>query len=493
MYQINSKFLLRQKTLYLLFSLILNHFFAAAQNLVPDPSFEKTTNPQCSYTLKPEDFELLTYHWTLPNLGTSDLFSTTVDSTCLMHCFSKSNARLGHQKPRTGKNMAGIITYYKVPSFPDVSDYREYLQIKLSEPLIVGQTYNIEFFVSKAERSRYACNNIGAYLSETKINLDSDLQLPFNPQVVELNTISDTLNWVKISGSTTIKSQAEYLIIGNFSNDKETTKTTTYNGDANFYVWPSAYYFIDDITVEKRHTPLNKEITLNVCQGDSIHLASLVTQPNTWVDQDKPNEVLSTDSILSMLVENNLVYIAYGLSDTTKYLIKVKPRIDELNIGPDTVILCRGETIELVDSSCTIDIYLWQNGSNEPIYVVDEEGVYWLEVSNYCDTIRDSTTAFFKACDCNIFIPNAFTPNGDSINDYFKPIMSCNLDSYHLQIYNRWGERLFESYDQNQKWDGKYKGKPVPQGVYFWVLLRADWSSESRGITPREGTITVLN
>ncbi len=66
-----------------------------------------------------------------------------------------------------------------------------------------------------------------------------------------------------------------------------------------------------------------------------------------------------------------------------------------------------------------------------------------------------------------IYIPNAFTPNGDGLNDIFRPVVELELvRQFHLSIYNRWGERIFETSDAGKGWDGK----DCLPGVYVWII-----------------------
>lgn len=67
-------------------------------------------------------------------------------------------------------------------------------------------------------------------------------------------------------------------------------------------------------------------------------------------------------------------------------------------------------------------------------------------------------------------IPNVFTPNGDSVNDFFDLPM-VNITDYHLIIKNRWGILMFESFNENENWDGKANGELVEEGVYFYQLI----------------------
>ena len=68
-----------------------------------------------------------------------------------------------------------------------------------------------------------------------------------------------------------------------------------------------------------------------------------------------------------------------------------------------------------------------------------------------------------------VFIPNSFTPNGDGQNDILY-VRSDILTECHFMVYDRWGEKVFETYDQNIGWDGTFKGKECQRGVYDWYF-----------------------
>ena len=93
----------------------------------------------------------------------------------------------------------------------------------------------------------------------------------------------------------------------------------------------------------------------------------------------------------------------------------------------------------------------------------------------------------------NYYIPNAFTPNGDSHNPTFKPIFtpSFNPKRYRLIIYNRWGEVVFETINSEVGWDGTYpNGSLVQDGVYTWIIKCRELRSDKK--YPILGTVTVL-
>jgi gliding motility-associated-like protein len=73
-----------------------------------------------------------------------------------------------------------------------------------------------------------------------------------------------------------------------------------------------------------------------------------------------------------------------------------------------------------------------------------------------------------------LFMPNAFTPNHDMLNDGFGPQGVVNAQTYNYQIFNRWGELLFETYSVQDTWDGKYQGENCPQDVYAYSIQLTD-------------------
>ena len=83
------------------------------------------------------------------------------------------------------------------------------------------------------------------------------------------------------------------------------------------------------------------------------------------------------------------------------------------------------------------------------------------------DTASEKIT---KLQSCSIAVPNAFTPNGDGKNDYLYPINGDLTSSLEFQVYNRYGQLVFETRDWSKKWDGTIGGKPQPTGTYVWML-----------------------
>ncbi len=87
-----------------------------------------------------------------------------------------------------------------------------------------------------------------------------------------------------------------------------------------------------------------------------------------------------------------------------------------------------------------------------------------------------------------VYVPNAFTSNGDGLNDDFKWVPVFVKD-FSIQIYNRWGQRVFETNNKNEPWDGKLNGQPCPEDVYFYTLRYSGWEGSDKS---KSGTFTLL-
>jgi gliding motility-associated-like protein len=139
-----------------------------------------------------------------------------------------------------------------------------------------------------------------------------------------------------------------------------------------------------------------------------------------------------------------------------------------LKANSDKLDICGLSSIIISTDSFYRD-FLWNDNSTNQTLQVSKAGIYWVEVtdSNHCKG-RDS----IDILSCLTFAaPNAFTPNGDGINDVFKPTLYGPVLQYTLTIYNRWGQMIFKSRDPGKGWDGTMSGVPQPDDTYVWNCL----------------------
>ena len=164
------------------------------------------------------------------------------------------------------------------------------------------------------------------------------------------------------------------------------------------------------------------------------------------------------------------------------------------NLGSDTT-LCLEDMSEVLQLKANMSegaVALWNTGSTESIIYAQDTGLYWVQVTNGACQDVDSLWLHREYCDCPMLIPNAFTPNGDGKNDVFQPALPgfCPISLFKLQIFNRYGQRLFISYQPDKGWDGSINGKPADMGVYYYRLQMETGLHKSP--MTRNGSFTLL-
>jgi gliding motility-associated-like protein len=158
-----------------------------------------------------------------------------------------------------------------------------------------------------------------------------------------------------------------------------------------------------------------------------------------------------------------------------------------LKINADAPDICGSANITITTDS-GYQNYLWNNASDKVSLTVNQPGEYWVEVTdtNNCKG-RDSINIL--SCE-NVFFPNAFTPNNDGLNDVFKPTIFGALADYKLNIYNRFGQLIFQTSDAAKGWNGNLSGVLQPADVYVWTcryrLLSGKKTNE------RNGTVVLI-
>ncbi|NVK65521.1 MAG: T9SS type A sorting domain-containing protein [Flavobacteriales bacterium] len=219
-----------------------------AQNLVPNPDFETRDSDFCGIATSGSLAMALT-DWYSPSGGSPDVYFTDIESSCFNFqpnsSYSGPIGLKGSQLPRSGSTMAGFFTYTI-----DGLNQREYLQVQLMSPLVPNGEYLVEYYVSLADSTEFASNNLVFNLSVSAPSTGGDNVMNVVPQFAEANTVGDTQGWVRVFDTITVSDAYEYLTIGNFSDDASTV--TTSNPSASFSPGTyGAYYFVDDVRVTR--------------------------------------------------------------------------------------------------------------------------------------------------------------------------------------------------------------------------------------------------
>lgn len=152
--------------------------------------------------------------------------------------------------------------------------------------------------------------------------------------------------------------------------------------------------------------------------------------------------------------------------------------------------------INFTNASQYASTYLWNFGdgssasSINAAHTYTTEGVYKVELIAYFATCSDTSYKWLYITDKLVVdIPNVFTPNDDDVNDLWF-VFSQGAINMHLEIYNRYGVKVFENKGVGVQWDGRtISGEPVPTGTYFYVLKVTDVFNN---VTQYKGYITLL-
>lgn len=221
----------------------------------------------------------------------------------------------------------------------------------------------------------------------------------------------------------------------------------------------------DSITVQLLNAPYVELLddTL-LCYGDNFQLnvptqqAQIVWQNNT--------------SGFSHLVSNNGLYWCTlqnkcgTASDSVRVHPLQKPTIQLPAITP----LCNKKTTILQPAFDSTASYVWSTGDTSRLLTVNQLGWYSVTATNACGSTTSDTYIELEYCDCEVFVPNSFSPDNNGINDEFGVVSSCELKNYHLQIFNRWGELIFDSNTQTESWNGASFSGTIIQDLYNWRL-----------------------
>jgi len=272
------------------------------------------------------------------------------------------------------------------------------------------KNYCIEFFVNLSNYSKYSIDRIGAVFTSDSLLSNDWLPLPDGPGIKNQkgNIITDTALWTLMPGIYVAGGGEKFITIGCFYED-DSISIDTVNPSGN---QPYAYYYVDDVYVREMDSIPSSIFAGNVkiiCKGETAELGSPL-QPGYAYHWQGP-----------------------GLFDTISAEITVSPQ-------------------QTTDYVLTITDTLPKPYSCQP-------------------TKNDTVTVMIADCDSlryNAWLPNIFSPNGDGNNDVLY-VRGNNITSMQMAIYDRWGEKVFESTELSYGWGGNYNGKPLNPDVFVYM------------------------
>jgi gliding motility-associated-like protein len=185
------------------------------------------------------------------------------------------------------------------------------------------------------------------------------------------------------------------------------------------------------------------------------------------------------------------IHISKNGCGKTESIVVNQASVPVTRLGRDTAI-CRQTPLKL-RAYHPYSTYTWSGKQGDSTLVVNHSGTYSVTVSNLCGSASDTITVAVKDCRCDLFVPNAFTPNADGANDRFIPVSNCAMDEYRLSIFDRWGRMLFESTDPYSGWNGQTGDAYCTSDTYIWKLMYSVSPPLGTGLMQQQnGTVTLL-
>jgi len=441
------------KYFFLITSLLISQNLFAQKNLVLNPSFEKVDGKLKCYLYDVGKFPIV--GWTSASEGSIDAFSMTLLSNCVMYPLNDS---FSDQKPRTGSNYLGFSNIYN-----DAKEYREYVRGTLSEPLEVGSTYKIQFYVCLSAFASAATNNIGLVFIDNKTPIFSNVgPLPIAPDVnYSGKPIAQTEKWTLLTFEFTAeKPNLDAFIIGNFF----TSEQTNYKVISE-QLPIEAYMLIDDVSITK--VDITFDLPKEICYGDHVDFPLVAKNgvSGTWNPKFDPY--------------NSQIY-TFKTVDNTKvnYEIKVLS-----NFAFDLNHYCENyhfiAEVKFIDSSAiNFGAYQWKLNdvilSNKSLKINLSDFQNLLQNNNLLEfSIKNSNgchiTKKINFSNTNLCtIQKEVSPNNDGKED--------NLDltvfgGVKLKILNRFGKTVYESDRYFKEWKGESnEGALLPAANYYYQI-----------------------
>jgi gliding motility-associated-like protein len=224
---------------------------------------------------------------------------------------------------------------------------------------------------------------------------------------------------------------------------------------------------------------------------DSVVQTNLTVYPKPQPDLGQDGNLCVDNNAAFIFPGSFLSYLWHDNSTQSNYLVKspgtywvtvtnanncsatdslIVTKIDTIpkNFMPGGQQLCYGNVLRIAVPGYSA--YQWSTGSTDGSIDITNFGTYYLTVKDFNGCLgADQITISRKNC-MYISIPNAFTPNGDYINDIFKPAITQSVKNYSFQVYNRNGQKVFETREYGIGWDGMLNGKPQPAGSYIYHI-----------------------
>ncbi|MGV3599342.1 MAG: gliding motility-associated C-terminal domain-containing protein [Bacteroidota bacterium] len=264
--------------------------------------------------------------------------------------------------------------------------------------------------------------------------------------------------------------------------------TGTYNVSLSWFLCGLKYSIFKEVTII---TPpkVNLGTDTTLCFENSITLKGPKGNFDyTWSTGSKDTMLLvDTAGTYSLRIS-----IGPKCAESDTIAISYYPKL-EVDFFDSTYFLCEeeGETLNL-NAASGFATYLWEPGlTTNATHTATKTGWYKVYVTNTSGCEAQDSVEIFTLCDNWLLMPEAFSPNNDLLNDTFAPVFS-EVFNFGIEIYNRWGEKVFESNDPKKGWDGTYKNAFLPTDTYLWKLRYQGYNDKILRTYTKNGVVKLI-
>jgi gliding motility-associated-like protein len=230
-----------------------------------------------------------------------------------------------------------------------------------------------------------------------------------------------------------------------------------------------------------------------ICIGSSLTLSASGGVSYLWSPGNSLSDSTSAKPVASptdTTIYKVIITDANGCRDSANVTVNVLKKA-VVSAGPDKVIF-EGQSVKLSATAKYISVVYWTPATGlsdpnilNPIASPISDITYTLHASSANGCSTDTSSVFIRVYK-HITIPNTFSPNNDGINDFWAIDALITYPESIMLVYNRYGQQLFKSVGYSKPWDGKFNGKPLPSGTYYYVL-------DLKNNTPKiAGSVTII-
>jgi gliding motility-associated-like protein len=255
------------------------------------------------------------------------------------------------------------------------------------------------------------------------------------------------------------------------------------------------YVYVDSISP----LSLTKDPT-EICAGEAVDFAATYSEQGlvgvmwefgdgiTKYDMNPARHTYEQPGTYNIKISTDY-RICRDTSAELTVLVKPTPVI---SLGPDTSMCPTAGPLvlqDLINAGNPAAKWWWNTGDRSFNIAAKSPDTYYATVDIDGCVATDSITIWK---DCYLDVPNAFSPDGDALNDYFLPrqLLSEGVTSFKMQVFNRWGQEIFSTTNLNGRgWDGRFNGEPQPQGVYIY-LIEVGFHNGTK--EKKQGNVTLL-